>query len=96
MVNWTNVTDLGQLPAAANTATSGYFWSGMLYMLWIIIIMVLIGYGFETAILVASFLMLILAFFLTYAGLVSWLVVVQFIGIIFFMYLYILWSARNQ
>ena len=96
MVNWTNVTDFAQLPSEANNASGGIFWVGMLQMIWIVLILVLIGYGFEVALLVASFLALVIAFFLVYAGLVSWAYIVQFAGILLFMFLYIIWSGRKD
>jgi hypothetical protein len=95
-VNWTNVTNFGQLPSVANEAGGGIFWVGMLQMIWIVLTMTLIGYGFEVALLVSSFLSLIVAFFLVYANLVSWGYVVQFAGILFFMFLYIIWSGRKD
>ena len=96
MVNWTNVTDFAQLPATTNTATGGVFWGGMLQMIWIILILVLIGYGFEVALVTASFLALIIAFFLVYAELVSWALIGQFAGILLFMFLYIIWSGKKD
>jgi len=96
MVNWTNVTDFGQLPSLANTASGGSFWTGFLEMIWIILILVLIGYGFEVAIVVASFLALLMAFFMVYADLVSWALIGQFAGILLFMFLYIIWSGRKD
>ena len=96
MVNWTNVTDFGQLPSVANQATGGVFWAGMLEMIWVILMLVLIGYGFEVAITVASFLCLIIAFFMVYAELVSWGFIAQFAGILLFMFLYIIWSGRKD
>jgi len=96
MVNWTNVTDFGQLPAVANQASGGIFWVAMLQMIWVVLILVLVGYGFEVAMLVATFLSLIVAFFLVYAGLVSWAYIVQFAGILLFMFLYIIWSGRKD
>lgn len=65
-------------------------------MIWIVLLLVLIGYGFEVALLVASFLALVIAFFLVYAGLVSWAYIVQFAGILLFMFLYIIWSGRKD
>ena len=96
VVNWTNVTDMGDLPGVANTATGGAFWVGMLQMIWIILIFVLIGFGFEVAITTASFLALIITIFLVYADLVSWAYLVQFAGILLFMFLYITWSGRKD
>ena len=96
MVNWSNVTDFGQLPAVANTATNGTFWGAMLHMLWFILILVMIGYGFEVALIVASFIAMILAFMLAYAGLVGYSMVVEFVGVILFMILYIVWSGSKK
>ena len=94
-INWTNMTDFGSLPSLANDASGGTFWVGMLQMIWIILILLLIGYGFEIAIVTASFLALIIAFFLVYADLVAWGYLVQFAGILLFMFLYIIWSGSK-
>lgn len=95
-INWGNMTDLSQLPARANVTSVGTFWVGMLQMIWIILFLLLLGAGFEAAILVSSFLALILALFLAYMGLVAWVYVIQFTGIILFMFLYITWSGRKR
>jgi hypothetical protein len=94
-VNWTNITDFGQLPGEANTASGGLFWVSTFYMLWIIIMLLLIGYGFEVAILVASFLMLIVGLLIVYAGLMAWQHLLTVIGILLFMFLYIIWSSAK-
>lgn len=91
------MSDFGQLPAAANSTTGGSFWVGMLYMVWIILLLLTISYGFEVAILVSSFVALILGLLLVYAGLVAWQWVVTFAGILIVMFLYIIWSGnKNQ
>ena len=95
-INWSNVTDFGALPSLANTATGGLFWVGILHMVWIILILVLIGFGFEVAISVASFLAMIIALLLVYGELVNWIFVVEFAGILLFMYLYIIWSGKKS
>jgi len=96
MVNWSAVTSFEQVPSLANTASGGTFWVGMLQMMWIILILTFIGYGFEIALMVGSFLALILSFFLVYADLISWHYIVQFTGILLFMFLYIIWSSRDK
>lgn len=95
MVNWTNVTDFGMIPAAANSASGDLFWVGMLHMLWIILFLVMIAYGFEVAILVSSFLALILSLLFVYSDLIAWGYPVEFAGIILFMFLYITWSGQK-
>jgi len=96
IVNWSNVTDLGQLPAAANTATGGGFWSGMLFMIWIILFIVMIGWGWETALLTSAFISLMIALILVYADLVAWYILMIFVGIILFMFMYITWSGGRK
>ena len=95
-INWTNVTDFSSLPAQANASTGGTFWTGMLYMLWVVILLLLIAWGFETALLVSSFLALVLGLMLVYAGLMSWTYLLTFVGIILTMFLYIIWSSSKQ
>ena len=94
-INWSNFTDMGQLPAAANTATGNSFWVGILQMLWVIMFILLIGAGFEIALLASAFIGLVLAIILVYAGLVNWIYLVQFAGIILSTILYIIWSGRK-
>lgn len=93
-INWSNVTGIEQFPAQANVAYSG-FWSTMMFMVWIILILILIEYGFEIAILAASFVMLIIGLILVYAGLVAWQYLMVFVAVIILMFLYITWSTRR-
>jgi len=95
-INWSNVTNFGQIPSLANDASNGTFWAGMLYMCWIIMILIMIGYGFEVALLVSSFIGLIIALLLVYSGLIAWYHIVTFVGIILFMFLYIIWSGSKK
>jgi hypothetical protein len=93
-INWSNFTDFGQLPLMANTASDGTFWVGMLYMTWIILLLVMIEWGFEVALLSSAFVSMIIGFLLVYAGLMSWSMELPFIGMILVMFIYIFWSRR--
>lgn len=93
VINWTNVTDFSQLPAQANSASSGTFWTGILYMLWIIMMLIMIYWGWEAAIMVSSFLALVIGLFLVYADLVNWYYILTFVGIELIMFLYIIWLS---
>ena len=95
-VNWSNLTDLNQLPAAANTVSGGAFWVSMLYMIWIIILLAALGWGMETALIVSSFIGLALSIFLTYAGLIAWQWSMSFAAILLFTFLYIAWTTRQH
>lgn len=94
-VNWTNITDFGQIPAAANTVTGGTFWVGMFYMCWIILILLFIGWGFEIAILSASFVIIVLGILAVYADLFAWQHLLSVLGVMLFMFLYIIWSSSK-
>jgi len=96
MVNWTNVTDFGQIPAVANEASNNTFWVGMLYMMWVIMFLALIGYGWEVAIMVSAFASMIIGLLLVYAGLVGWTYMLTFVGIVLFMALYITWTSKHK
>jgi hypothetical protein len=97
VINWSNVTDFGQLPSQANTASGGSFWIGMFYMLWVVLIMTFIGFGWEISLLVSSFLMLVIGLLLAYSGLVSFAGSVGFMaGVIIFMFLYIIFTSNKN
>lgn len=90
VINWTNVTSFEQLPALANQATGGGFWVGMLFMMFVVLLLILSFWGFETALIVSAFLGFLLALGLVYAGLISWTYTLVFVGIILVMILYII------
>jgi hypothetical protein len=96
MINWTNVTDFGQIPQLANTATGGGFWTTSLFLIWVVLILILSVFGFEVGLLVSSFLALIIGTLLAYGGLVSWTYVMVFIGVILFMILYIIYNTTKS
>lgn len=93
VVNWTNITSMGEIVAGANTNTGGWFWTMLMFGLFILFTIFLAPFGFSAALLMGAFLSLILGFFLAYSGLVSWTWVMVFAGIIFFMILYIIYST---
>jgi hypothetical protein len=95
-INWSNVSSMGQMFQGANTASGGFFWIGMLQMIFVVAFLVLISWGWEIAILVAAFLGLILSILMSYSHLISWQFVLQFAAIILFMIIYIMWSGRRQ
>jgi len=90
-----NATNLKDLLAIPNATTGGLFWVGMLFMMWGIIIMSMIAFGFEVAILTASFVMLIAGLFLVYLELVTWTWLMTFLGIILFMMFYMIWQKNR-
>jgi hypothetical protein len=89
LVNWSNLSDFAQLPSQANLVTGGSFWLGVLVLIWVVILLLTLVYGFETALLTSSFLALIVGMLLSFADLLNWLFVLPFIAVILFVFLYI-------
>lgn len=94
-INWSNVTDFGQIPQEANNASGGSFWVGVFFMLWVILILLFIGFGFEVAMVVASFLMIVIGLLLVYADLLALQHLLTVVGVLLFMFLYIIWSSKK-
>ena len=94
-INWTNVTTWTGILQTANTNTDTWFWTLIMYGVFIVVLLLFSTWGFEIAILGASFLALIFGLFLVYADLVSWTWVLTFPGLILIMFLYIVWSKKT-
>jgi hypothetical protein len=96
IINWTNITDFSQFPALANTATDGFFWKGMVWMIFIVLIFLFLNFGFETAIIVPATICLLLSILMLYAGLVTVITPMFFLAIILFFIIYITYSASKK
>ena len=95
MVNWTNVTSWGGTLQTANTNSGGWFWTLVMYGVWIVALLLFSAWGFEVALLASSFVGLVLGLFLVYAELVSWQWLLTFVGIILIEFLYITWTSKK-
>jgi hypothetical protein len=84
--NWTNITTPAQMLAIPNTATSNWFYPAMLITLFVIILVSLMNYTFEKAILVASWTCAIVSMLFVFAGLLHWM------WFLFFLAPMILWT----
>lgn len=94
-INWSEVirpTDLMGLP---NTNTGGWFWVGMLYMVWFILNAILMTFGVERAIITSSLISLIMAVILVYMDLIAWTYCLFFLGVLIFMFIYIMWAKPD-
>ena len=93
MTAWQNITNFEDTLAAANDYSP--FWTGMLFMIWAIILIITLPFGIEVAILTASFLGFIVGMFLTYMGLVAWGWTMTMFGLILATFIYIMWSRKD-
>lgn len=91
IINWSNVSDFGDLPSLANTATGNTFWSGIFVMLWVVLILSLLAFGWETALLAGSFGAMIIGLLLLYTDLIALRYLLMPIGVMLIMFLYIMW-----
>ena len=89
------VTTLKGMLGVANATTGGYAYIGLLIMLQIIMLLAMLVFGFETAILASAFIALIAGMFLTYLGLISTSWLMFFAAQIIVMILYITWQKRT-
>jgi len=94
-VNFTGVNSTESFLDLANQTTEGWFWTSAVWFFFLIVLLSLLGFGFEAAILGASFLALIIAILLVYMGLVSMWTAGIFVGIILLMFLYIAFSRKD-
>ena len=96
MVNWTNITTWTGILQGANINSGSWFWTLIMYSLFIIWLLIFSGWGFEVALMSASFVALVFGLFLVYADLVAFRWVMTFVGIILFQFLYIAWTSKKN
>lgn len=94
-VNWSNVNNLNDFMAVANQNSSGFFWTGMVYMAWFVLFILMIPFGPEPAILVATFIAMLPALMLVYLGLMGWQWFVAFPAVILFVIIWMMWGRRE-
>jgi len=90
-----NVTSLKGLLGVANTNTGGFAWTGLMFMMQIIIFFALLPFGFIPSILASAFIGLIAGLFLVYLELMDWSWLMVFLGQILFTIMYITWQERK-
>jgi len=94
-LNWSNITDAGTFAQIPNVSTGGWFWVGMVWMIYGILFISMIPMGIEAAILGAAFAGLMISMILVYMGLASWVyTTLMFAGIIIGMFIYIMYSQK--
>lgn len=88
MTNWTNIDSFETLLSSANTYSP--FWTMMLFMMYVILVITFLPYGFTAAILAGSFMAGLIGLLLVYMGLVAWKWVLMLFGLIITV---IIWEA---
>lgn len=96
IVNWSNVTTFTDILSVPNQQTGSWFWTLILYGIFIIMLILFSGFGFEVTLLVSASIALIFGVLLAYSGLVAWGWVLTFLGAILFTIVYIVWSSPKR
>lgn len=91
-----NATTWIDILVIPNTQTGGYFWLGMLVLVFAVLLITLLSFGFEVAMLTAAFITFVIGLFFVYLGLVGWQWLMMFFGIILFIILYITWNSKSE
>lgn len=93
-----NITNIGNVTSfmnLANESTGGWFWAGMIFMVWCVAFISMLMFGIEVALLAASFGALMFGILFVSMGLVSWTWVVIYAGVILITFFWIMYSKRE-
>lgn len=93
--NWSNITSAEQILAIPNNNTSGLFWTGIVWMIFAVIAIAFAGFGLEVALLISGFVCLVASLILAIMGLVSWANFLIFVGLLLFLFIYIIWARKD-
>lgn len=97
ITNFSNLTTFAGFLAEANNQTSGWFWGAMNLLVFLVLFITLTaGFGWESAFLSAGFVSIILSVFLMYLGLQSMMIGGMIIGGILLLFIFLMWSNRNN
>ena len=94
LTNITNAQTLGDGAMFANEVTGGMFWTWAMIAFFLVFVMVLKRFSFESAFLAASWIMFVLSLFLAYGEFVSLIVPLAFLAMAGFMAWYE-WSQNR-
>ena len=93
--NWTNMTDFADILMEANNQTGGWFWTGINFMVFLVLLITMTGIaGWEAGFLTAGFVAIVTSIFLTYLGLQAWWITGMIVGVIIIINIYLMW--RNK
>jgi hypothetical protein len=97
LTNFSNVTTFVGFLGEANNQTSGYFWSSMNLLVFLVLFITMtIGFGWESAFFAAGFVSILISMFLMYLGLQSMQFTGMIIGGILLLFIFLMWSNRNN
>lgn len=93
--NWSSIVTPETFLQIANNNSGGWFWTSMLFMIVAVMLISLLPFGFEAALLGAAFAGFMIGILSTYLGLVAWTWTLMYAGIIIFMILWIAYARKD-
>ena len=93
--NMSNVNSLGDILNLANTVTGDIFWTGIYWMLIVIVLIVTLGFGFEVSMLMSFFFALIVGIFLLYLGLIHVVTLGITTAVLLFITIYLVYTSNK-
>jgi len=93
--NWSSIISPETFLQIANDNSGGWFWASMLFMITSVLLISLLPFGFEAAVLAAAFAGFMIGIPMAYLGLVMWEYILIYVGIIVLMILWIMYSQKN-
>jgi len=91
-----NISNLQDLLEVSNSQSGGKFWLAMSLMIFSVLTITFLGYGFEVALLSSAFISLVLGMMLVYLELISWEWLMLYLGIILFSMIYVTWNNKRS
>jgi hypothetical protein len=89
-----NATTFKEILQIPNYTTEGMAWFGLLFMVHIIIVMSMLLFGVESALLASAFISLIAGMFLVYLDLIGWQWLMIFFAEILLMIIYKTYKSK--
>lgn len=93
--NMSNVDTLQEILALANTNSGGAFWTGMYWMIILILLLSTQIFGFEASMIIAFFGGLIIGLPLLYLGLINVVVFGITCSVLIFAVIYLIYSSNK-
>ena len=93
-MNWTNVTTFNDVLVGANNQAP--FWTGILFMLWAVLIITFLPFGTSIAFIGGSFIAFVLGLMLAYMGLVAFKYVLALLALVIIIVIVDLIFAKKE
>lgn len=93
--NWTGVSNMSSMLQVANAESGGYFWTSMLFMIWAILFISMLGFSVEVALLSSCFAAIMIGMLLVFMDLMAWSWLLMYVGVLLVTFLWIIYNNRD-